>query len=450
MEFNQATESSFLNQGAQSFFNQPMDPFYNHQATTEPILNHSAESFFNNQAMTVDTTFHNNHHHQATTTTTTTESSLLLPFSPNHHLQSGDTLKSAAALRNPAAESFYLSEMRKLETEKKLWKKDEQMLNKEISRLTIRMQEEIERRTDHEFEKAHLHEQIEALHCDNDLLKMELCKKSDDLNKLRLKCADLENQINNSRQIQLHQRQLQQQQHQFAIPQQPKPLMDASSYPQIRSGRSGRVAAASHSSSSSPPTTNWAEICKSGSGGSEEDQHKRVVGGKSPSRRRVRDAESDFAQSSNSSFGSAKPLNKAASSSSSSTSTSSSSLSDDVSDGGGDDWLLESSKHGSSSATGGKTKKGKSSTLTRRKEVNFNNNVGSSNGKSSTLKRGEKASNQGNGKDCGPVDDLTALRNNIEVVNQKMAKNDKEIQKLENCVQCLTLKRDEGETSGST
>jgi len=69
MEFNQATESSFLNQGAQSFFNQPMDPFYNHQATTEPILNHSAESFFNNQAMTVDTTFHNNHHHQATTTT---------------------------------------------------------------------------------------------------------------------------------------------------------------------------------------------------------------------------------------------------------------------------------------------------------------------------------------------------------------------------------------------
>merc|ERR550534_243471 len=139
---------------------------------------------------------------------------------------------------------------------------------------------------------------------------------------------------------------------------------------------------------------------QSGSGGSEEDQHKRVVGGKSPSRRRVRDAESDFAQSSNSSFGSAKPLNKAASSSSSS--TSSSSLSDDVSDGGGDDWLLESSKHGSSSATGGKTKKGKSSTLTRRKEVNFNNNVGSSNGKSSTLKRGEKAPNQGNGKDCGP------------------------------------------------
>merc|ERR550534_1820375 len=166
---------------------------------------------------------------------------------------------------------------------------------------------------------------------------------------------------------------------------------------------------------------------QSGSGGSEEDQHKRVVGGKSPSRRRVRDAESDFAQSSNSSFGSAKPLNKAASSSSSSSSsTSSSSLSDDVSDGGGDDWLLESSKHGSSSATGGKTKKGKSSTLTRRKEVNFNNCVVSSNGKSSTLKRGEKASNQGNGKDCGPVDDLAALRNNIEVVNQKMAKNDKD------------------------
>jgi len=332
--------------------------------------------------------------------------------------------------------------MRKLETEKKLWKKDEQMLNKEISRLTIRMQEEVERRTDHEFEKAHLHEQIETLHSDNALLKMELCKKSDDLNKLRLKCADLENRINNSRQIQLQQQQLQQQQHQFAISQQqPLKLMDASSFPQSRSGSGGSVAAASHSSScsSSHPTTNWAEKCKSGSGGSKEDQPIFVVGGKSLSRRRVRDAESDFARSSNSSFGSAKPPNKAASSSSTS-----SSLSDDASDGGGEDWLL-----GSSSAAGSKTKKGKSSTLTRRKEVNFNNNVGSSNGKNSTLTRGEKASNQGHGKQSS-VDDLTALRHNIEVVNQKMAKNDKEIQKLENCVQCLTLKRDEGETSGST
>ena len=32
-------------------------------------------------------------------------------------------------------------------------------------------------------------------------------------------------------------------------------------------------------------------------------------------------------------------------------------------------------------------------------------------------------------------DDLSALKHNIDIVNKKMAINDKEIEKLENCVQ---------------
>jgi len=83
--------------------------------------------------------------------------------------------------------------------------------------------------------------------------------------------------------------------------------------------------------------------------------------------------------------------------------------------------------------------KRKSSTLTRKKETAARNSA-----------RGEKTTTTTTSKMTSPrpdkvdqVDeDLTALRQNIQMVNKKMAKNDKEIQKLEDCVQSLRLQKD--------
>lgn len=96
-----------------------------------------------------------------------------------------------------AAESFYLDEMKKLEMERALWKKDEQAQCKEISRLNDRIQMEVERRTDYEFDKAQLQEELEQARSDNQSLRHFLSHKSKEADKFRLQNADLQNKINN-------------------------------------------------------------------------------------------------------------------------------------------------------------------------------------------------------------------------------------------------------------
>merc|ERR1719334_240712 len=140
----------YYNQAPESFYNQESESYYNQ----EP------ESFY--------TTTANVNNNNNTTTT----------------------------FYSRASESFFISEMRKLETEKALWKRDEQVLTKEVSRLNDRIQIEVENRTDYEFEKATLQEELEAYSQESESLRRELRHKHDEVEQLRLRCADLENQLN--------------------------------------------------------------------------------------------------------------------------------------------------------------------------------------------------------------------------------------------------------------
>ena len=90
----------YYNQAPESYYNQESESFYNQ----EP------ESFYTTAA---NVNVNNNNNNTTTT------------------------------YYNRAAESFFIDEMRKLETEKALWKRDEQVLTKEVSRLNDRIQIEV-------------------------------------------------------------------------------------------------------------------------------------------------------------------------------------------------------------------------------------------------------------------------------------------------------------------
>ena len=55
---------------------------------------------------------------------------------------------------------------------------------------------QVENRTDYEFEKATLQEELEAYSQESESLRRELRHKHDEVEQLRLRCADLENQLN--------------------------------------------------------------------------------------------------------------------------------------------------------------------------------------------------------------------------------------------------------------
>merc|ERR1712126_172173 len=271
-----------------------------------------------------------------------------------------------------AAESFCLSEMRKLEMEKALWKKDQQILNKEISRLNERLTEELERRTDYEFEKASLGEELHASYADNENLHRQLRNKCEELEKLRLRCADVENKLN----AELEKR---------------KTVVARPGTYQFRDPRDN------HSAKSA----SWAEVSKL-------EEEKDRGGGRS---RRTHQEPTVFSPRA------------------STTARTSSSSSDDDDDRHGL-WMQEDDK----------LKKGKSSTLTRKKESAVRSVARA---EKSTDTATSKIKSQGHSVKVNQVDeDPSASRENIHMVNKKMAKNDKEIQKLEGCVQSLYLQKD--------
>ena len=121
MEFNQATES-FPNQYCN---NQPSEQLYHNQSPPEPL--HSSqppsEPFFGQQ--------------------TPSETHYGAPQSAGVLFVNPPTSFCPPAPLTKAAESFLISEVRKLETEKALWRKDQQILNKEISRLNDRVTQEV-------------------------------------------------------------------------------------------------------------------------------------------------------------------------------------------------------------------------------------------------------------------------------------------------------------------
>jgi len=354
MEFNQVTES-FHNQITESYSNQhPIEPLYNSrppstlgagQPSTEPIYGSHLSS---------ESPYHN-------------------PSEP---------LPSSAPLTK-AAESFCLGELRKLETEKALWKKDQQILNKEISRLNERVTVELERRTDYEFEKASLQEELDACYVENECLQRQLRKKCEEADKLRLRCADLENKLNHL--------------------QQAKVVVAKKGTCQFYEGRK-----LNHSTKSA----SWAERSRL-----EVEEMEFRGGGR---RRRKFDADPVL-------FSSARA--------SAMTPSSDTSSSDDDEDDDDDDdrhglWMKDDYDE--------KKKKHKSSTLTRKKETLVK---ASPRGVNTTATAKNKTTNSLSS--MNQMDqDLSTLRQNIHIVNKKMAKNDKEIQKLENCVQTLAMNRD--------
>jgi len=346
----------YYNQAPESYYNQESESFYNQ----EP------ESFYTTAA---NVNVNNNNNNNNTTTT----------------------------YYNRAAESFFIDEMRKLETEKALWKRDEQVLTKEVSRLNDRIQIEVEKRTDYEFEKATLQEELEAYSQESESLRRELRHKHDEVEQLRLRCADLENQLN---------RKYHQQRNSSNKEKQQQPAKSDVNY--LDDDVIG---------------DSWADRCKISL---EEERGGGVVvagGGRDGARERRKrisvDEESVFAPSSKSS---ADRNPRRASS------TSSSDEPDDQNDDDDDDdgtWQV--TMEGSDADKRIKSKR-KSSTLTRSKEAY----------KSAT--RSEKTTNPGQVVKLNEVDDdLAALKQNIAVVNKKMQKNNIVITKLENCVQSLSI-----------
>jgi len=229
--------------------------------------------------------------------------------------QATQASQATESYHKKAVESFYLDEMRKLELERALWKKDEQVLTKEMTRLNDQVQMLMEKRTDYEFEKASLAEELDETRLENYSLRQRLNLKSEEVEKLRLQTADMQNKINAQGLRQQH----------------------------VNVGTVAVAAGILRSPPSSVVPSSWADRCK------EDETNQRVGVGppSAPSLRRFAEQESDFAPSSRSSVFSEKIV------------LSSSSSSQD-----GDDDCQECIDE----LYGGKEKR-KSSTLTRKREV---------------------------------------------------------------------------------
>lgn len=339
---------------------------------------------------------------------------------PSQSVESPENKQSSSdSYHKKAAESFFLEQLRKLEMERALWKKDEAILTKDISRLNDRIQSEVERRTDFEFEKASLQEELDAVLSENNTLRHRLNLKNEEVDSLRLQIADLQNQMNV--QIMLQQHQLTNATSSSATSTgNLKSCIVASS----ATGRTSIVSSvASRSSSVAPkmctvPLLTWADKCK------EEDEDVRRGGRVTPPvapprvRRTVTEPESDFATSSRSSFDAVA--------------TSPSSSEDDECDKDGNP-VNEYSEE-----VGVRKKNRKSSTLTRKKEMPTSSN------------KTDKDTNSDQDKYDEVQDDLNTLKKNIHLVNQKMERNDLEISKLENCVQSLAVRREKQNQSDSS